>query len=442
MAIHLSQFGTSVQDQTKVRPTAPLQSPPRPAGRHRLTSAYVGSLLFVIVYFFRPNDWLPLGTFPIAKTVALIPILALLFAVASGYKLRFSREVWILLLLFLQLAICVPFSTWRGGSFQTVFFDFSKVTLLAVVLVQVLNAASRIRRVVFVQTAAVAVVAAISIYQGTRLAGRMTGALGGLFGNPNDLAIGIAMTVPYAIMFLLLTRNPAKRLFWLVVISLMVAGIMATYSRTGFLSLMGVMLAVGWFFGVQGKNKKLLVAIVLVLVLGPLAFTAKYLVRVESIFDSSLDQTGSADARHELLISSLKMAATHPLFGIGPGQFVVQSGNWHVAHNSFTEMAAEAGIPGGVLFVWLFACAFNRLRKAVPDPLRHGKELQLLRAATLSSVFSFVVSACFASLEYEFFPYFFVAYCVALTALLENHDRGRPRTVFSPVTHEVAACAE
>ena len=446
MATRLPQIRTRIPDKSITRPAQPNETSSAPVTK-RLHGAYVGTLVFAAVYFARPNDWLPfLGTFPVAKVAALFPIAGLLVAVASGYRPRFTRELWLLLFLFLQLAICVPFSTWRGGSFQTVFFDFSKIALITVVLVQVLNDSSRLRKLIFVQTAVVVAVSVISIREGTQEAGRMTGVLGSMFGNPNDLAIAIAMIVPFAVMFLLMARNPLKRVLWSMMTILMVYAIVKTYSRTGFLSLLAIILATGWFFGIQGKNKKVLAAIFGLALLSPIALTGKYLVRVESIFDSSLDATGSADARTDLLIRSLKITGAHPLFGIGPGQFVVQSGTWHVAHNSYTEMAAEAGIPGGILFIWLFIGAFNRLRKATPDFQCHSRELVFLRAATLTSLSGFLVSAFFASLEYDFFSYFLVAYCSALVLMIQDdqhrHIRAAVPSLNRATTKGVAVCAE
>ena len=441
MAISSSQLSARFQ-----RPdTSPFALDPtaqQPLRKSRLTVAYVGTLLFALIYFVRPNDWLPLGTLPVAKIAALIPILGLLVAVAAGYRIRFTRELWLLLILFIQLLVCVPFSTWKGGSFQTVFFDFGKVALMTVVLVQVLNHASRLRRLIFVHTGAVAAISILSIRAGTQEGGRMVGVLASVFGNPNDLAIAIALIVPFAVMFLLLSRNPLKRVLWSIVTGLMVYAIMATYSRTGFLSLVAVVLATAWYFGIQCKNKTVVIAILVLALLSPIAFAGKYLLRVESIFNSSLDATGSADARYDLLIRSLKIAGTHPLFGVGPGQFVVQSGSWHVAHNSFTEMFAEAGFPGGILFLCLFGTAFNRLRKAVPDPGRHSRELLYLRAATLTSLSSFFVSAFFASLEYEFFSYFLVAYCSALVLLIQGDKPDRARDTVANVNNGVAVCVE
>ncbi len=54
---------------------------------------------------------------------------------------------------------------------------------------------------------------------------------------------------------------------------------------------------------------------------------------------------GSWKLARTLLKQSISMAFHHPLFGVGPGNFPVVTGEWRVAHNSYTELAAEAGFP-------------------------------------------------------------------------------------------------
>ena len=410
-----------------------------------LNLTYWGLLLFALVYFLRPSDWLPLGTFPIAKAVGFVPMILLAGAVLAGYKIRMNRELWLLIALFAQLLLCIPFSIWKGGSFDTVVFVFSKAVVLTLIAIQVLDTTSRIRRMIFVQTAAVTLVAAFSIFEGVRVGGRTSGALNGIFGNPNDLAGCITVVLPFALLFMLLARNVIKRLFWLGMIILLAWAVVSTYSRSGFISMVAAILAVAWFFGYKGGYKKLFAAIVLVICFLPVTFFAggDYSTRLQSIFDFSLDQTHSADARRELFTTSLELTLKHPLFGIGPGQFAVASGNWHAAHNTFTEMGAEAGLPGFVLFLWLLVRTFNQLRKSQPPASRSSRELHLFRMAALSSMVAFAVSACFASYEYEFYPYILIACCSGISSLAMKAQRAEEKPPSTKARfEEVTLCAE
>jgi len=77
----------------------------------------------------------------------------------------------------------------------------------------------------------------------------------------------------------------------------------------------------------------------------------------------------STEARRFLLKKSIQYTFQHPLFGVGPGMFVVaedadavangkHSGLWQGTHNSYTQVSSETGFPGliayaGVIFLSL-----------------------------------------------------------------------------------------
>ena len=68
-----------------------------------------------------------------------------------------------------------------------------------------------------------------------------------------------------------------------------------------------------------------------------------------------------------LVQTSIRMIASHPVFGIGLGQFTARSGEFSSpdllnlfppavhenAHNNFLQIAAELGIAGGAVFIWI-----------------------------------------------------------------------------------------
>src|SRR5438445_4901265 len=71
---------------------------------------------------------------------------------------------------------------------------------------------------------------------------------------------------------------------------------------------------------------------------------------------------GSKKQREELLKMSLQLMFSRPFVGIGPGNFASVSGTWHVAHNTYTELGAEAGLPALFLFVALLIRARINLK--------------------------------------------------------------------------------
>src|SRR5439155_4755180 len=130
--------------------------------------------------------------------------------------------------------------------------------------------------------------------------------------------------LPICVGFLVATRNPLKKALWTIGLIGMLWAVMLTYSRSGFMATMVALLASLWEFGIKGKRKNIVVAaVILAVLLLPVLIPSHYGTRLAGIFNPGIDpmDKGSAEARRHLLMLSLKLSFTHPLFGVGPGQF-------------------------------------------------------------------------------------------------------------------------
>jgi O-antigen ligase len=388
--------------------------------------AYVGLLLFMMVYCSRPNDWLPgAGDLPFAKITGLVAIAGFgltLLQGRAGFKNLPRPMIW-LLLLFAQLCLAIPFGIWPGGSFEVVFTEFWKAMLVSVIIATVVVTPVRLRRVIFIQTASVTLMSFLAVLGlGVRggplkvsgeVGARQMGVVGGVFSNPNDFAFSLALVWPFALAFMLRAKNPIVKAFWAASLAAITYALMGTYSRGGFLALSAVALMAVWEFGVKQKRNHLVAVFVLgAVVMLAFASPAGYGQRLKSIFFEDLDPTRSSDARKDILILSLSLTARHPLFGIGPGNFPVVGG-WHVSHNTYTQFSSEAGIPAVVLFVLCIYAAFGSARRASELPEEHA-EVKLMASAIRASLTGLAVGAFFASVAYHFFPYFLLGYASAL----------------------------
>lgn len=422
--------------QTPVKTSlSTLSADPEEARRNSARGAFTALALFMVVYCVRPQDWMPfLAVFPLAKIFGLLAIVGFLWSRMTGRleSAPFPREMIYMILLLIQLVICIPFAVWRGGSFQLVIMNFSEVVILTITLALTVTTMDRLWRLVFIQSLGVVVVAAVSLFNDQVLhssaegISRITGAVGGIFENPNDLAVSVAMVFPLCFMFLLRSRAFFPKAFWAVSSILLARAVLMTYSRSGFLALSVAVLVTLYEFGIKGKRPSLFlfvgVGLALLLVLsGP----TNYASRLSTIFSPNSDLTGSAQARRELLIKSLKITAEHPLVGIGPGDFPIVSGVWLVTHNTYTELSAEAGIPALVLFLIIFGRTFKNLRKtrqAAPD----NEQIRMLAGGLTASTAALLVGSFFASTAYHFFPYFLVAYASALCAIAGRQQAPHP----------------
>jgi O-antigen ligase len=382
---------------------------PRPPYR----IAFAALVSFYFVYLYRPEDWVPiLAHAPLAKiagSVASIAILGILLIKPAAWKIlpRFSKLV---ILLFVDLMLCVPFAYWRGGSFDIVFDTFSKVVAISVAAGLVINSLGRLKLLLAMQAlqAPIFAMVAIHLYHGGRLEGVTT-----LFDNPNDFALLMAMSAPLCVGVIVGARNWPLRVSALGALCLDAYTIQLTSSRGGYVAFLAAMTICVWKFGIRQK-RKFIIAIALSIMLLPLIMgPSAYMTRMFTIFSPDSDESGSAQARRELLIRSIEITAQHPVFGVGPGNFEELSGAWHVAHNTYTQVSAEAGLPGFFIFIMVLVSAVRGLVKLE----KKGDDYVVLAPALLASVVALLVGCFFASLSYFLLTYMVLSNAAALTQI-------------------------
>ena len=107
----------------------------RPNSRRKpLAGAFVALVLFMVIYFSRPEDWIPgLSHVPLAKITGILALLALVFSLRH-IRQRLPREVLFLSLLIGQLFVASLMSpVWRGGAFQKT-LEFAKVLIMSLLI--------------------------------------------------------------------------------------------------------------------------------------------------------------------------------------------------------------------------------------------------------------------------------------------------------------------
>jgi O-antigen ligase len=396
--------------------------------REPLAGAYFWVLAFFVVYCSRPEDWIPgVSHLHLAKIVGGFALIAFVMS-AGSLKNGLPKITTLLILLVGQMMLASLFSpVWKGGAFQTT-LGFAKVVLIILVMAVAVTSLPRLRRLIFVQSACVAVVATISVRE-SQVAGRLQGALNGIYQNPNDLALAIVLTLPFCAVFLLNGRNGLSKVGWSVACLVMVYALLRTGSRAGLLALIVAAGICLWEFGIRGRRPHLL--LIAVAASGIIFAVAGQ--RVIQRFSNTTQYEGngaayeSAQLRQGLLVRSLKLTLEHPLFGIGPGDFPVISGAWQETHDVYTEFSAEAGIPALVLFLMIYWYALKQLHE-LKQREPEESEPAMFAAASRAGLIAFAIAAFFYPDAYQFFLYFVLGYA---TALNEISLRNEPANIQS-----------
>ncbi|HXW89070.1 MAG TPA: O-antigen ligase family protein [Terriglobales bacterium] len=387
--------------------------------RQRAKGAYLALLIFSALYFGRPEDVIPgLILIPMAKISGGIALVGLILSLMSGkVKRKFAPETKYVIAMFGWYCITIPFAYWRGGAFNTVMNMLSKSVIVAVLVALLVREFWQLKRLVWVQAAAVAMMTVASVALHRTSDGRLVGALGGVFENPNDLAINIALNWPICIAFFFMGRGLKKGL-WAFAVVIMLIGVELTYSRSGFLAVALAAVLVVWQFAIRERKFQLVLVAVFLGMIVVVAMPSHFTARIASIVTGnqvdSMDR-GSMQERKNLLIASVNEALHNPIFGVGAGNFQATAGSWHVAHNTYTEIAAEAGFPAAVLFLMILYRTVVNLRLVRKSrAYATDAEVRMLAGGLWVSVAAYLVSAFFASTEYNLYPYFLVAYTTAL----------------------------
>jgi O-antigen ligase len=369
----------------------------------------------------RPEDFIrPLTMIPIGKITGGIALFALIFIVPAGRRHKLTVELKVLLLLLGQMILCIPFAAWRGGAYDTVINKFSKGVIVAILIYMVSTSVNEIRKLLAIQAGTIAAVTVVSVFVHHTQEGRLMGIQKGILENPNDLAINIAINFPLCIAFFFAAKKSLAKAFWGVSLIFMLWGVIATYSRSGLLAMVVTVVICIWEFGIRGKRTAVLVSAVFIgmIAIGVVIATPNYLIRIESMVLGNIEGSGdkgSLEARKELLRESVKIMVRHPIFGVGPGNFASYTLSWHVAHNTYSELGAEAGVPALFLFLLLLGLSLRKIRRVRKLPgYESSEDIRLWTSALWAAMAAYMAGALFASTEYNLFPYFMVGYICAV----------------------------
>jgi O-Antigen ligase len=393
------------------------------SNRDPRAAAFFWLSAFYLVYCARPEDWIPgLNYIPLAKISGIFALVALLMS--AGRSKRGSRDLpreasYLFGMIGVLFVSALLSPVWRGGAVLKT-LDFAKVAVAWVLTFLAITSFARLRRIIFIQSASVAVIAIVSVLKGRNVP-RLEGVIGGIYSNPNDLAFAIVLSLPFCFAFLLSTRSIPRKATWTAAMLAMCAVLFLTASRAGFINLMVTGTVCLWLFGIKGKRIHVVVAAAVVALVVGMAAGGRLKDRFFGTVGNDLSAHGSYEQRRYLMIESVKAVAHYPL-GIGMGNFPSYSGTWREVHVAYLQIAAEGGIVAFVLYLLFFGRGFGNLKRLRRMPI-YDPEIDLFSAALYASLIGFVVGACFAPEAYQFFPYFAVAYTSVLLAIAKKREQ-------------------
>ena len=399
-------------------------------GSHPL--AFAGLFAFTLLLYVRPNELFPdvFGDFSIMKIVAILTLIVYIGGkLGGGERLTiWPLEMSMLAAIVLLGIIFTPIAAAPNASIDLLTDTFFKVSVIFVLMLNLVDTRERLLRIMKLVVLCGTGIAAGSIekfvegkftatVQGVGV--RIEGTVGGIFGNPNDLAMALDLLLPLTIV-LALTSKPAGRLLYFACAFVLAMGVVVTFSRGGFLGLAAAGGILLWKLGRKNKLSMAMAALAACAVLA-LSMPAGYSDRLFTIIHTENDTTNSAQERQGEMKQAIEIASRHLVIGIGMGNYPFYSNHAIRAHNSYIEVAAELGLAGLAAYLFLIFGPLRSMKRIEretsqsSDPKR--RELRFLAAGVHASIIGYLVCAVFSSAQYQWYLFYPVAYAVSLRRL-------------------------
>jgi O-antigen ligase len=215
------------------------------------------------------------------------------------------------------------------------------------------------------------------------------------------------------------SRSRATRLLLAGAMAVMVGGIIVSFSRSGFVTLVGMM-AIWTFQNVRRRGVRALLMLVPVALVVLLMLPAGYTERLATLTDAESDTTGSIGERWETMVLATKMILRSPVVGVGLGNYVhvsvAETRSAVDAHNAYLKLGAELGIPAMIVYILFIASAIATARavRVFFHRRREGWELGRLAGGVELSLIAFAIGAFFSPVSYHFYLFYPAGLAVAL----------------------------
>jgi O-antigen ligase len=407
----------------------------------RVDWAWRGLLAFTFVLFFRPQDQFPILTpLHLAEVTAILALSAVFMQRMQRHQPPFplTPEFLGVAALGVVMFVGIPFSVWPGGAYATFSDVYLKIVAIFLLMVHALRSPKRIERMTWIILIACGYLGFRAVFDYARgvnmvEGGRVQGSIGGIFRNPNDLALNLVSYLPIAIFAMIEPGSLSKRTWGAIIAVFMIGAVVCTQSRSGTIGL-AIVIFICAAHVLLRRPTLVLVGLLVVAVSVPF-IPQSYLERMASITDQSKDPTGSREARKRLMREAFATFVSHPLTGVGAGQFKnynppERQEAWRETHNAILQLASELGILGPLIMMFLVTRGFLSVRSArailqraiaagtlsPSDPAVKWMRAHL--SAMSAGIIGWFICAQFASVAYNWTFYYLLALAAAPRELL------------------------
>jgi len=376
--------------------------------------------------------------------LAVLSVAAAVLAYAYGQLsqkqplLELSPEVVLVLLLIGWATLTIAFSHWPGGSVSFLFDRYLKSVVMFLLLAHALTDLRQLQSITWclvLCAVPLTLTTLVNYVTGTTLGedtNRIAGYSSGMTSNPNDMALTLNLILPVCLALLLGSRNSFAKLVLAGVAVLIVVAVIATFSRSGFLTLAFIGVCYAWLLRKRPQRVWIPIIIIVGMFTLPLV-PASYFDRLDTIVNIQEDPTHSAQTRLDDMKVALDLALSKPIVGSGIGMSLLalneaRGAEWTDVHNVYLQLAMDLGFLGLLLFVLLWVRCLQASGRAVNagEPDETSEQLTFLGEALCVSLLAFAFAAMFYPVAYHSYFYYFAGMGVAAGRIAGRSAGGAP----------------
>ena len=235
--------------------------------------------------------------------------------------------------------------------------------------------------------------------------------LAGIYRDENTFAMLFVIGVPFLFFIGNYFKNKLLKFFLWGCIPLAWHAVFLTGSLGG---LIGLIVST-FFIAIRSKNKGLLIAIPVALIIAFMSQGGDYLKKKAAGAGGDVTKQETAQTRFESWTAGYKMMLDHPLTGVGVANFVKAYPDYsrtrpYVAHNTFFQLAGEAGFFAGLMYLLLCANVFfSNLKIGKLEDEGIDKFYLAVKNASLCGIVGYFICSMFLNLAaYELFHFLLI----------------------------------
>jgi putative inorganic carbon (hco3(-)) transporter len=383
------------------------------------------TILFLVFDYGRPQDILGIGSIRPSLIIGLILSLFLIkHKDISIYKEKSIKFIFYFIIL---LFIYIPFARHRYLAWIAAELMIIQIPFILSIIANI-STLERLKKLIFVL---ILLMNYVSIYS---LMHKGQGS-GNYFQDENDIALFINMYIPFCFYLMVYNKRKKIKLFYAISLVIGVSAVVLSFSRGGFLGLIGI----GVIIWLYSPKKIFTLAVLVCLGLGIYFFSGQnYKNEMITITErSNIDEhDDTAKSRIESWKAGWRIFVNHP-FGVGGNNFGIYFPDYQsqyfthnmwgrAAHSLWFTLLPELGLIGiWIYFTLLYYNLKNlyflkNISRVITDP--EDKYFYYLSLSMLASFAGYFISGTFLSVLYYPHYWYLTGVIVAICNIVKKID--------------------